>query len=234
MARTRPRLAPTAHISKHVLSHIRPTTLPRPRTDDPTTPHPHERPIPNAHASTPTRLPNTEKRDLADQKAADRLHPGLPNTEKRDLADQKAADRLERIESFLRRHQALFATRGAVVATWRVYRNRRLGPYFQIVYRQAGRQRALYIGRSKDLADRLRRFLDRFQGAHRERRLLKRFQTQARASLRRAKAQLKELLALRGIQMKGFEFRGVRRALPLPPIRPAPSVAAPGKIPPYG
>ena len=98
----------------------------------------------------------------------------------------------------------------------------------------AGRQRALYIGRSQDLADRLRRLLDQFQRAHRERRLLKRLQTHARASLRRVKAQLKELLARRGIQMKGFEFRGVRRALPLPPIRPAPSAAAPGKIPPYG
>jgi hypothetical protein len=161
-------------------------------------------------------------------------NPGLPNTEKRDLADQKTADRLERIESFLRRHQALFATQGTVVATWRTCRNRRLGPYFQIVYRQAGRQRALYVGRSKELADRLRRLLNQFQGAHRTRRVLKRLQTHARASLRRVKAQLKELLALRGIQMKGFEFRGVRRALPLPPIRPAPSAAAPGKIPPYG
>mgnify|MGYP001822381307 CR=1 FL=1 len=187
--------------------------------------------------ATPTHhsaLPDTEKRDPADQKAAARRHPGLPNTEKRDLADQKAATRLERIESFLRRHQALFATQGSVVATWRVYRNRRLGPYFQVVYRQAVGQRDIYIGRSQELADRLRRLLDQFQGAHRERRLFKRLQTQARASLRRAKAQLKELLALRGIEMKGFEFRGVRRALPLLPIRPAPSAAAPGKIPPYG
>jgi len=160
-------------------------------------------------------------------------HPGLPNTEKRDLADQKTAARLERIESFLRRHRPLFATQGTVVATWRVYRNRRLGPYFQIVFRQAGRQRALYIGRSKEMADRLRRLLDLFQGVHRTRRLFKRLQTQARASLRRAKVQLKKLLALRGIQLKGFEFRGVRRALPLPPIRLAASDAALGKIPPY-
>lgn len=105
-------------------------------------------------------------------------HPGLPNTEKLDLADQKAAARLERIESFLHR------------------------------------------------------LLDQFQGVHRTRRLFKRLETQARASLRRAKAQLKKLLAHRGIQVKGFEFRGVRRALP--PIRLAASAAALGKIPPYG
>jgi len=161
-------------------------------------------------------------------------HPGPPNTEKRDLADQKTAARLQRIESFLRRHRALFAAQGTVVATWRVYRNRRLGPYFQIVYRRAGRQRALYIGRSRELADHLRRLLHQFQRTHRTRRLFKRLQAQARASLRRAKAQLKELLALHGIQLKGFEFRGVRRALPLPPLRLATSAAAFGKIPPYG
>ena len=161
-------------------------------------------------------------------------HPGPPNTEKRDLADQNTAARLERIESFLQRHRALFATQGTVVATWRVYRNRRLGPYFQIVYRQAGRQRALYIGRSPDLADHFRRLLHQFQNTHRTRRLFKRLQTYARASLRHAKAQLKKLLAFRGIQMKGFEFRGVRRAMPLPPLRLATSAAPPGKIPPYG
>jgi len=159
---------------------------------------------------------------------------GLPNTEKPDLADQKTTARLERIESFLRRHQALFATQGTVVATWRVYRNRRLGPYFQIVYRHSRRQRALYIGRSKELADRVRRLLHQFQRSHRTRRLYKRLQTQARASLRRAKAQLRRMLALRGIALKGFEFRGVRHALPLPPVRLAASAAALGKIPPYG
>ena len=88
--------------------------------------------------------------------------------------------------------------------------------------------------RSRELADRLRRLLDQFQGARRTRRLFKRLQSQARTSLRRAKAQLKELLALQGIRMKGFEFRGVRRALPLPPVRLPASAAAPGTIPPYG
>jgi len=159
---------------------------------------------------------------------------GPTNTEKRPLADQKAAARLRRIESFLHQHQTLFATQGTVVATWRVYRDRRLGPYFQIVYRQAGRQRALYIGRFREMADRVRRLLDRFQAVHRKRRLSKRLQTQARASLRRAKAQLSKMLARRGIRMKGFEFRGVRRALPLPPIPRAAPAAALGKIPPYG
>ena len=120
------------------------------------------------------------------------------------------------------------------MATWRVYRNRRLGPYFQIVYRQAGRQRALYIGRSPELADHFRRLLQQLQKPHRERRLFKRLQTQARAALRGAKAQLRRLLALHGVRMKGFEFRGVRRALPLPPIRFAASAAPLARIPPYG
>lgn len=161
-------------------------------------------------------------------------HAGAPNTEKRDLVDQKTAARLGRIESYLLQHPALFATQGTVVATWRVYRGRRLGPYFQIAYRRAGRQRAIYVGRSEELAQRVRRLLDRLQGLHRGRQVSKRLQAQVRASLRRTKAQLRGLLAVWGIKLKGFEFRGVRRALVTPPVYLRASAVALGGIPPHG
>lgn len=160
-------------------------------------------------------------------------HAAAPNTEKRDLVDQKTAARLGRIESYLLEHPALFATQGSLQATWRVYRGRRLGPYFQIVYRQAGRQKAIYVGRSQELVERVRRLLDRLQGLHRARRVSKRLQAQVRASLRRTKEQLSEMLAVWGVERKGFEFRGVRRAL-TPRVSLPASALALGKNPPLG
>ena len=41
---------------------------------------------------------------------------------------------------------------------------------------------------------------------------------QVRASLRHAKVELRQRLAVWGIQLKGFEFRGQRRALATGPI----------------
>ena len=80
-------------------------------------------------------------------------------------------------------------------------------------------------------------------GLHRprdQRRQSRTLQAQARSLLRHAKNQLRELLDIWGIQLKGFEFRGVRQGLaryaedralnaparpenPCPTIRPAPT-----------
>ena len=46
----------------------------------------------------------------------------------------------------LLRHQ------GAVVATWRTQRGRTSGPFYRLAYRQGGRQRSIYLGRSALLA----------------------------------------------------------------------------------
>ena len=133
--------------------------------------------------------------------------------EKQRVVDQKAAARLERVEAQVLAHPALFAAQGSVVATWRVYRGRRLGPYFRVSYRESGRQRSIYLGRCEELARRVRALLARLQRPRRQRRLFARLKAQARSSLRRCKARLKEELAVWGIQLKGFEFRGARKGL---------------------
>ena len=71
-------------------------------------------------------------------------HTGPPNTEKRDPGDQNEKDlaRFRRVELFLLQHPQRFATQGSVAATWRTYRGRRLGPYFQLIYRRDGRKRS--------------------------------------------------------------------------------------------
>ena len=123
-------------------------------------------------------------------------------------------ERFERVRSYVLAHPALFASQGSVAATWRTYRGRRLGPYFQVSWRESGRQRWLYLGRSQELADRVGELLARRQHGHRQRRLFARLKRQARSAYRRWKVFLRQLLAGWGIQMKGFEFRGSRRALP--------------------
>ncbi|MHB1038659.1 MAG: hypothetical protein ACYC0Y_28885, partial [Pirellulales bacterium] len=52
--------------------------------------------------------------------------------------------------------RAIFARQGFVVATWRTRGGARFGPYYQLAYREAGRQRAIYLGRSAELADQVR------------------------------------------------------------------------------
>jgi hypothetical protein len=152
--------------------------------------------------------------DADDEKLASvNAAQGPPNTEKAEFVDQKAAERFERVRERVAARPGLFAAQGAVVATWRVYRGRRLGPYFRLAYREGGRQRSIYLGRCAELVRRVRSLLARLQAPERRRRVFRRLEAQVRASLRQCKAQLKKLLAPLGIQLKGFEFRGSRRAL---------------------
>jgi hypothetical protein len=138
---------------------------------------------------------------------------GERNTEKWESVHQKVAERFERVRTYLVGRPGLFATQGAVVATSRTYRGRRLGPYFQLAWREAGRLRRLYLGRSLELADRVRELLERLQRPARERRALARLKRQTRAALRRWLDEMRPFLAGWGVEFKGFELRGVRRSL---------------------
>ena len=135
--------------------------------------------------------------------------------EKRNPVDQRPADQetgYDRARTFILANPRLFATQGSVVATWRTRAGKRFGPYFRLAYRRDGRQRSIYLG-PRTVADRLRQFLAQLQRPHRRRQLLKRLQTQVRASLKIAKAHLAQQLTALNITLKGFEFRGATRAL---------------------
>jgi len=133
--------------------------------------------------------------------------------EKWPFDDQKVAGRFERVRAQVLAHPALFANQGFVATTWRTHRGRRLGPYFRVSYRESGRQCSIYLGRSEQLADRVRGLLADVQQRRRRRRRLARMTAQIRASLRRHKARLKEFLTQWGIRMKGWEFRGARQGI---------------------
>jgi hypothetical protein len=94
-----------------------------------------------------------------------------------------------------------------------VYAGRKLGPYFRLAYREGRRQRSIYLGRCAELVRRVRELVAGLQRPRRERLLFARLKAQVRASLRQAKVELERQLAVWGIRLEGFRFRGVRRAL---------------------
>ena len=158
--------------------------------------------------------------------------------EKPRLVDQNRSAQADRLLAFVRGHAEVFARQGTLVAGWREYRGRRLGPYYRLAYREAGRQRSLYVGRSQGLIGLVRRLLERLQRPFRQSRLLGDLKVRARAALRGHKAVLRRHLAQWGIHLKGFEFRGLRRfaALYRAAIHAVPRLAArqalPGPHPP--
>ncbi|MHB1038629.1 MAG: hypothetical protein ACYC0Y_28735, partial [Pirellulales bacterium] len=79
---------------------------------------------------------------------------------------------------------------------------------YRLAYRDDGLQKSLYLGASVPLADQVRGLLAESQQPLRYGRLLDRLAAQARASLRRANAELNRVLGTFGFYLKGHhEFR---------------------------
>ncbi len=120
----------------------------------------------------------------------------------------KEQARLEEVQRTLAADPKHFARQGAVVASWRYYQGRKLGPYYRLAYREEGRQRFIYLGRAEGLAQAVRDLLAALQRPLCRRRLFDALRTQAREMLRQAKASMAEELAKWGLRLKGFEVRG--------------------------
>lgn len=127
------------------------------------------------------------------------------------VVDQKLARKYRLVAARINAERDAFARQGAIVATWRFYDGRRLGPYHLLVWRAAGRQRSLYLGRSPELAQEVRRLLDQVQEPRRRMRACARMRQAVRAALRCHKARWAQDLAKVGLTLKGFEVRGWRR-----------------------
>ena len=180
--------------------------------------------IPHDPKASPGHRPDTRPAPTTERQAH---NPGAPVPEKRPPVTQKIHPALALIES----SPDVFSRQGSVVATWRSYAGRKLGPYFRLVYRRDGRQLSVYLGRAGQLVDRVRAALAKLKQPLRRHRTLVRLQKQVRASLRLEKARLNQILGKWGLHLKGFELRGPRNTLqyalanPLhpkpPPTRPA-------------
>ena len=147
------------------------------------------------------------------------------------------SSRWARIRALLESRKPLLAKQGAIVASWRTHQGRRLGPYYRLAYREAGRQRSIYLGCAFDLVRRVQAKLADFQQSLRQSQIFSRMHSAARKALRASKERLRQQLAAIGIRLKGFEFRGVRAAFahrrrPFPPPSLGPNSPPSTFIPP--
>lgn len=104
----------------------------------------------------------------------------------------------------------LFSRQGSVVATWRGKGEQRRGPYYQLTYREAGRQCWVYLGKAGAVVDAVRNALEPLQCALRCYREFQRLRRSAMASLRIEKSKMAQEFRKLGLQLKGFEVRGWR------------------------
>ncbi len=113
-----------------------------------------------------------------------------------------------------------FDRHGAVVATWRNYRGRRLGPYFRLAWREHRRQRSIYLGREGPLVQHVRSRLGWIQRDRSWRRDIARQRRELLRPLRQFMAESVRLYAP-GFYFKGWELRGFgRRGAPIRTICP--------------
>jgi hypothetical protein len=107
--------------------------------------------------------------------------------------------------------QSVFSRQGTIVASWQTYRGRKLGPYYRLAYRADGRQRSIYLGKSKNLLRQVRRLLDKLQKPSKTSRILRHAQKTAQADLKTHMAQFRIELLKVGLQLRGYAARGWRR-----------------------
>jgi len=129
--------------------------------------------------------------------------------EKCDSVDQKRQAVLQLLET----RREILAQQGALIASWRSYKGRRLGPYYRLAYRVEGKQRALYLGADPRLAAEVRQALHGMQAARHQQRHGRQQHAQLRAALRCSREQWDIELRKVGLYLKGFEVRGYRRLM---------------------
>jgi hypothetical protein len=121
--------------------------------------------------------------------------------------DQNRRDRLFR---FLSAHGALLAAQGSVQESYRLYQGRKLGPFFRLSFRQAGKQRSLYIGGDRALAAAIEGQLQTLQAPRSNARQIERCLADCCQSLQAAKQELRRCLEAQGLHLQGNEIRGWR------------------------
>ena len=124
--------------------------------------------------------------------------------ENRNSVDQKFRDLSKRLKS----RPDIFTRQGAVVESWRKYDGRTRGPYYRISYRDGGKQHSIYLGQSRQFANRIRKLLAEIQSPVRRQRELDQISSHARAELRKQKKRWNHDLSQAGLYAKGYEVRG--------------------------
>ena len=121
--------------------------------------------------------------------------------------DQKKREQLFR---FLAEHGAWLAAQGSVQVSYRLYKGRKLGPFFRLSFRQAGQQRSMYIGRDRALAAAVETELKKLQGPRWCARQIDRCLADCRHNLKEARLEFRRRLETQGLRLQGGEIRGWR------------------------
>jgi hypothetical protein len=111
---------------------------------------------------------------------------------------------------FLAEHSALFAGQGSIQASYRVYRGRKLGPFFRLSFREGGKQRSQYIGCDRNLAAEIEKQLQKLQEPLLRAREVERWLGHCRQNLKVAKLEFRRRLEKHGLRLQGNEVRGWR------------------------
>jgi hypothetical protein len=127
--------------------------------------------------------------------------------EKNEVVDQKRRAVLQLVTD----KQDLFERQGVVAESWRSYRARQAGPYYRLMYRDAGRQYSVYLGADPQLAAEIRQVLQTMQTPTRQASQWQRQRGKLREALRRQKHQWDTELRKEGLYLQGYEVRGYRR-----------------------
>ncbi len=137
------------------------------------------------------------------------------------FADQKSEPRKEAILKQIHGLRPILSRQGEVVAAWRTYRGKRLGPYWRLTYRRSGPSHWLYLARDEDLVQEVRRLLEQWQKPMRDERQWTAMRKASKRALRVAKVRWTEELARVGLRLQDYEVRGWRK----PGLRPGASTS---------
>jgi hypothetical protein len=129
-----------------------------------------------------------------------------------DQNDQRRSTRRDVVLAKIRQVGPAVAAAGSIVAGWRNYGGRRLGPFCRLAYREKGVQKSIYIGHDPELVAAAQLLLKELQTDARLRRAIERQRRAVRAGLKEAKAAWAQQLEKYGLHLKGHEVRGWRQA----------------------
>ena len=127
--------------------------------------------------------------------------------EKQELVAQRRIA----VSRFISEHGSELVRQGSIIRSYRLRRGRRLGPYFKLVCRWAGRQRSVYLGSDEVFREEVRMQLEQLQVPGRQRRALEACCRAVRAQARQARQALSAELAKHGLLTHGHEIRGWRK-----------------------
>ena len=79
--------------------------------------------------------------------------------------DQSVQARFSRLARRMARLRDVLSRQGSVVASWREKGGRRMGPYFRLAFRKAGKQVSIYLGSCAELVEKVRARLAEMQAS---------------------------------------------------------------------